>query len=621
MICRARVLTAVVAVVVVLGAATSGALAQADDVADHETAASTAQIASGSASFADRSISVTRGDTLTVTVSHSATAHLNLGSRENGFLLDVTLPGSGTHTVTIDTYNSTGDPRTYVSGGGNVTLHTHPLTRPLAAGTYLMNVTVDGVERDIGRVVIEERRPMNATTAVAPGSLATTAEGDPVDVTLGAVLGAATRRTTVAKGDLAVIAVNESGLENAFDPNHLSGDAASNGIEVRFTERDEPPNTQPLSFTASASTVRVFPDFEHDRIVFVWDTSTARLPDGVRNHTYDVTFRLNGATNDLVEEDVVEARTRVDLVPARVGIRAQSRSASGRAPGFTVMPWEERTVAVAGRTTLAPGSTLDVRARSASKTNPFLRAHRVTVDGNGTFGATFDFSSVARGTSFPLWVLGHRERTERTVRLHEERATLNFTNQERTGDAVVVRNVSLAAGGFVGIVDGNATLGASDYLAPGIHGNVTVTLADPPNRSAELTAVAFLDRNGSRVFEPDVDVPYTRDAGDGRTHTQGGYGNDLNETNGSDRLRIADSAIVWTTDGATGGANATTVATTVTTPAVTATTPGSTTTLHVQPETPIEPVVATGASVPFSPLLAVVAFLAAGLVARRTRQP
>ncbi len=454
----------------------------------------------GSASFGDDSLTVTRGGVLEVTVSHSDTAHLYLGGERSGYLLEVTLPGSGTDTVTVDTYRSANaDPDTYVTGG-DATIHSDSLDEPLVATKYLMNVTVGGVERDLGHFVIEERGSAGATSGVAPGEL------DPAEAAFGGLAEATTSRSTVARGDYAVVRFDATGLTSAFDESDLTGGAGAEGIEVRFTRTDTGPNVEESFLATPANGTRVFTDFGDDgnageggdEVLLLWNTST--LPPDENPREYEVTMTLREAHNELVNEDETVFSTDFEVVPPSFSLSAD--------PGFTVHPWNDSSLAVSGRTNLAPGTTLEVRARSEAP-DTFLQPHEVSVGGNGTFGASFDFDGVARGTSFPLWVLGYRGLTQRTVTLQEEAANVTFRDQTTRGTSVTVDSVTLSAGGFVVVQDEKVGIrGASSYLSPGTHRDVRVPLVPTLNTNTTMYAVPYTDRNENGTFDSRIDRAY-----------------------------------------------------------------------------------------------------------------
>ncbi len=111
-------------------------------------------------------------------------------------------------------------------------------------------------------------------------------------------------------------------------------------------------------------------------------------------------------------------------------------------------------------------------------------------------------------------------------------ANVTFPNQTSNGTVVFVENVTLSEGGFVAIHNDSllqnqtvsSDIGASSYLEPGVHQNVSVTLynvsgANFTNTSLSqgnhtLIAMPHLDTNGNQSFDfvatdGSADGPYT----------------------------------------------------------------------------------------------------------------
>lgn len=97
--------------------------------------------------------------------------------------------------------------------------------------------------------------------------------------------------------------------------------------------------------------------------------------------------------------------------------------------------------------------------------------------------------------------------------LAQAQTDISFTRQASDGRTVVVDRITLANGGFVAVHDTTveppdgdpvgSVIGASRYLAPGTHENVTVTLSEPVNETerTRVTAMPHRDTNGNRVFD------------------------------------------------------------------------------------------------------------------------
>ncbi|KAB1189120.1 MULTISPECIES: hypothetical protein [Haloferax] len=541
----------------------------------------TAAAGEPTASFEQDVTTVTRGDVVEIRVRHSDPGVLHVGGDDYGYHLTVELTGAGVTTVTIDTYNSTGTPENYVSGGGNKTLHTAQLSRPIEPTTYLMNVTIGGVERAIGQLDVEPRGNTSASTLVAPASL----NGTDSSLSPASIQSASTARTTVAKGDLAIIRLNESGLESALSPNDVAGGATANGIEVSMNQLEVRPNHDQQTFLATSENgATVVPDFETDRVYVVWDTSD--LPLEGEAEDYEVTVTLQGDHSDFVESDTITARSRVRLVKPTVSMAVDNE---------TIYPWDAPSVNVSGESTLAPGSVVELRARAPGQ--PFLKLVPMTVSENGTLRENLTFAPEDRGLVFPLWVRDYRDSTETTMRILESDASLRFVDQETDGTFVTISEVNLSVGGFIEVeTPDEERLGTSAYLPPGHHENVIVEFDRRQLTDSELLALSYTDRDRDQNFSSSVDRPY--------------------RTNGSSNgTLIADDAMVRLEP----DAKTPTPTSTPTTdePPSTAATPTGTP-YPVVERTPLEPAVAgTNTGIPFSPGLVVIAFVVTGLLARR----
>ena len=104
-------------------------------------------------------------------------------------------------------------------------------------------------------------------------------------------------------------------------------------------------------------------------------------------------------------------------------------------------------------------------------------------------------------------------------------ASIGFEAQSTDGETVTVDSVTLQDGGFVTVHDATVTQGAvfesirgtSDYLAPGTHENVTITLDDPVTENTTLVPMAHRDTDGDENYtfaesEGATDGAYVGDA-------------------------------------------------------------------------------------------------------------
>jgi hypothetical protein len=105
-------------------------------------------------------------------------------------------------------------------------------------------------------------------------------------------------------------------------------------------------------------------------------------------------------------------------------------------------------------------------------------------------------------------------------------ASVTFDDQDSDGTTVTVSSVNLSDGGFVVVHDGTllegetvgSVVGASEYLSPGTHEQVSVTLDEPISEDMTLIAMPHQDTNDNQAYDfvtsnGTDDGPYTDDAG------------------------------------------------------------------------------------------------------------
>ncbi|WP_227353705.1 BGTF surface domain-containing protein [Haladaptatus salinisoli] len=339
------------------------------------------------ANFEDATVGDERGDVIEVTVRANERATVNLGSPNDGFWAQVTVP-KGKTTLAINTYRAD-DPNesvTLVEGGmkGKPEVRIPSESGPLEPGTYDMNVTVEiggeSVTQDIGSFAVKERETGDAETLVLPAGTDVSAFESPADLRKAA---SETENGTIAKGDKFVLALNASGLGGFIERANLGGGAEN--VTVTFHESNYERNTRPNEFDGDDATR--FWDEENDELYLVLNTSDPEYGVEVGDE-YEVTFEI-GEDNPMVAESET-ATTRFTVVERRVELDYT---------GDVLVVENETTVG--GTTTLAPGTTINVTAFDEGA-KPFYWPKTATVTANRTFAATFDFGGVEPGTEFTL---------------------------------------------------------------------------------------------------------------------------------------------------------------------------------------------------------------------------
>jgi hypothetical protein len=576
------------------------------------------QVDDASASFGQENVSVTRGDEVTITVSHSEAANLTIGGPDNGFHVTVSLGGSGSTEVVLDTRATTAaDPGKFVEGG-SATLHSAPLDESMQPADYLLRVDIGGVERDLGTLTVEPRGETAADSHRAPAAFEPeehTGGGEDGDADVGPLKSTMTAGTDVARGDYAVVRLEESGLETALNESDLTGSAAANGLKLNFTQAAPGPNHEPREYVATdTANVSVLPGFESDEVYVLWDTTGVPLESLSERNRYRAGLTLTDESG-LVDSSETLATTTFELQRQSVSLSPVNDSVH--------YPWEDGAFAVAGSTNRAPNTDLEVRLRSADP-YAFLQLRDVTVDEDGDFEASFDLSSVTRGTNATLWVRNHRSQTAQTVHLVAPNPSVRIQNQTVNGTTVEVERVEIPRGGFVRLEDADGEpVGQSEYLPPGRHTDVSAELGTALFETQPLRAV--LVHPGEPGEGDTSDGGDSGDDGDENGNDGEDGGDDADDSddppydsgappytdNGS---VVVDTALIEFPPAPT----ETSMPTQTQTATATATPTPTATPYPVVTRTPLPPAEASQSSLPLSPGVAVAAIIgASALLARR----
>ncbi len=522
---------------------------------------------------------VTRGGTVDINVGHSGPANLTISG--GGFEVLVGLGGSGSDTVTFNTYRSDGETGGEFISGGAADLQGPPLDEAIQPGEYVLEVTIDGETEAYGTLTVLPNGELTSETGALRGGFFEDGGGNALGtVQTHAEIGRG--NDNVVLGDYAAFVVdeNESGYGAPFDGDASVQALASEGFEMRIEELDPEPNTEAETYTTGDLRVAAQFGGGSGQLAVLWDTSSVDIGTG-SNHTYEFELAVDETQNPLFSENQTLLTERVTLVEPSVSIRAD--------PGYTLAPWDGDQLQISGESNLLPGTTLNVRALHEDGDPPRLWQSDVQVSGEGTFGTTFDFANADRPAEFPLWVQNYEDETRRTVRLTAAEASILFPSQVARNDTVTVERVTLSRGGFLRLTANNETVGTSESLSQMTNGSVDIPLNASLSGPTNVTATAIVDANGNGELDAD-DPTY--------------------EASGSP---VAETAVVEpeTSSEPTN----TTTATQTTAPTATEVT------LHVDEEEPLAPVAnsnnSSGGFVPLSPVTTVVAVVAALLLAAR----
>ena len=148
-------------------------------------------------------------------------------------------------------------------------------------------------------------------------------------------------------------------------------------------------------------------------------------------------------------------------------------------------------------------------------------AHKDTNDNQA-----YDFESSEGQEDGPFLNADNKAVLDTAAATLRSEASVSFDAQASGGNTVVVEEVYLPEGGFVTMHDSTLADGAviesirgtSEYLEPGVHRNVEVTLDEPLETDDQPFAMAHKDTNDNQAYdfpssEGEDDGPYTTDSG------------------------------------------------------------------------------------------------------------
>ncbi|WP_226022780.1 cupredoxin domain-containing protein [Halomicrobium salinisoli] len=256
----------------------------------------------------------------------------------------------------------------------------------LSSAPYPVEASADGRVVAESLLVLQPRETEGAGAGVAPRRADTTQSEDFAE--------AVTERERVAVGDWAVLRVDASGLYATLDE---AADLRSDeyGYDLTIEEADVI-NRSPMGVPLDE--IALVTDAENDRFFAAVDSDRFDV-----DQPYEATFTITDANPYVAdgEEESVSA-----------SFRTVERTATIDAEEPVSVPTGE--VTLSGTTTVAPGTTLTVSATGEGG-DEFLKIARPTVEADGAWSASLDFSDVAPGTPVTFEVVGLSDQIEGEV--------------------------------------------------------------------------------------------------------------------------------------------------------------------------------------------------------------
>ncbi|MFA1612173.1 DUF7827 domain-containing protein [Halobellus rubicundus] len=395
--------------------------------------------------FTRSTIQEARGDVVAIPVELENTreATIRIGSQSVGYEANVTVRDGGGDdrdgrvTIYFDSYAAT----TYPTGSfsdendliqisdddeivsGEVSVGVSNL---LDAELYPVEASIDGRLTDVGQIDLRPRETIAIRTWTAPRNRYGNLDA-PEDVREGTDENWVTRDSEIAFGDAVLYEIRATGLEGALDArgedtvtsefySFANGSKASPAAQFTVEQQDPGPNRDPLVLQLNASNSRVIADSENDTYYVV--TRTGEFgPSGVRDEDND--GAIDPGENDygsIDDEDDLRASFTVfgddendldlteggddEVVETTLSL-TQAELTMNEPFNVTAASGQE----VFGEATVAPGTELSIRVRSADGVRPaFLKTASTTVDADGQFLVTLSFNDTEPGDDYTITV-------------------------------------------------------------------------------------------------------------------------------------------------------------------------------------------------------------------------
>ena len=403
-----------------------------DTTASDSFTVNVTDVGAGSATFANSSVEVSQGDIASVTIDLSEAATggtFIIGSDDAGYQANISFTDGnddGEVTVQFNTYtagNVSG--ATVVTAADNddtVTLDSQTdLANLLDDGEYELavgtgdNVSVTDSPDDVGTVFLTERSTDSQLIWTAPGA----AEGDldadddgtvsESEVMAAVDAGLITQDNTITTADLLIHQVNATGLEGVIDANGgLMGAIESGSINVTVEQTNPGRNANPKVLNLSDSdTQNALTVVEAEGGFFIIIDAADADFDRVADDGTITSGNLTAADGDefnatisVADDKLLGDEDAEQSVSANFEVESPMTELDSDPVNVTAS-----NATISGTTNYAPGTELTVRARSTGDTQPrFFNTKTVTVQPDGTFNASFDFSAQSSGDTFGVTV-------------------------------------------------------------------------------------------------------------------------------------------------------------------------------------------------------------------------
>jgi hypothetical protein len=216
---------------------------------------------------------------------------------------------------------------------------------------------------------------------------------------------------------------------------------------------------------------------------------------GTDTFTYEMTNGDGDTDTATVSVEVVEATATVETTA--------DVDDDGATDEITVR--SEPDQQIRGTSNLPPGTDIGVRLTGTDSGSPFVKPLETTIDADGDWTVSADFSDVTAGANFTVDVRRQGQSLlENPVDgriVAPPTASVTFEAQQSNGRTVTVSSVTTNEGGFVTILREGTVIGSSEYLDPGTTTAVDIALDDPLETNRTLRAIVRRDANDNRTLD------------------------------------------------------------------------------------------------------------------------
>lgn len=371
------------------------------------------------------------------------------------------------------------------------------LTDALAPGyNYGISVQVDGLEKDLATLELQERNTESVSIHTLPGS-------SPAE--LSDIRANATPTDEVASGDYLIAQVSASGVYANLDNDTTGADlengstfATENGYEVNIVDEDAGLNQPPKQYDVSAAQ-DVIVDAENDTFFLVYDTADLDYESG---DSPTVHFNMTQDNPYITsEEEATEqsASTEFEFVKRTFEYNNLNDENVVEVPTMD-------NVEVGGTTSAAPGTETTINLRSESGADvPFTMSKDATVDEDGSVTATFNMSEYAEGTNFTVTVRDFAPDRQDAVLVSNGPSEYDVSFNVVDADGNAVQNASVSLNGDTHTTDENGTVTATVT-----EGEYTATIsADGYTMTTETVNVSDDTTVDVELMEAPTEYDYT----------------------------------------------------------------------------------------------------------------